>query len=79
MSSRTNQMQAPKQRPLYTNYQGLKKCYGYFFCQRPYGRYDICGTRWESDESYANCWQKCPKCHNCVYPHTQVCYIFNYK
>lgn len=43
-----------------------KRVYGYFNCVDQY-----CHMRWESNDSYANIAENCPKCHARVYPFRQ--------
>lgn len=47
-----------------TPYQGKKRCFGEYKCQK-------CKRKWMSGNSWANMGQKCIKCHLNVYPHKQ--------
>ena len=48
-----------------TPYQGNKKTYGYFKCEK-------CDNQWESGNSWANCGQMCLICDQMIYPHKQT-------
>ncbi|XP_055380608.1 putative uncharacterized protein DDB_G0282129 [Condylostylus longicornis] len=47
-----------------TPYQGKKRCFGEYKCQK-------CKRKWMSGNSWANMGQECIKCHINVYPHKQ--------
>jgi hypothetical protein len=47
-----------------TPYQGDKRVYGHFCC--------TCGKKWESGNSWKDCYQKCKSCDKQVYPYKQT-------
>ncbi len=48
-----------------TPYQGKKRCFGEYKCQR-------CAKIWSSANSRSNEYQECTKCGSQVYPQKQV-------
>merc|ERR1711892_962674 len=55
-------LQTQKQTQTLTPYQGQRRCFGEFRCQK-------CDRKWMSGNSWANSGQACKKCQTMVYPH----------
>lgn len=60
----TNQSKAIKSEEIFTPYQGHKRCFGEFKCNK-------CKRKWMSANSWANNAQQCIKCKIPVYPFKQ--------
>ena len=57
-----------KKDDLVTPYQGKKRCFGEYKCNR-------CAKEWKSSNSKANEPQNCTNCNSKVFPFKQVCFV----